>query len=83
MNPIDPARSKRAAEALLRAPSDKAGDPLASYSFDMLAGLTRMLERPRHAFLAYLIGMAAEEAYRLADEAEKHRSSGRQEPASS
>lgn len=76
MNPIDPARSARAPEALLRAPSAKAGDPLASYSFDMLAGLTRMLERPRYAFLAYLIGMAAEEAYRLAEEAEKRRSAG-------
>lgn len=83
MHPIDLARAARASETQLRGSTAKAGDPLASYSFDMLAGLTRMLERPRYAFLTYLIGMAAEEAYRLAEEAEKRRSADPQEPASS
>lgn len=80
MNPIDPARSKRAADQVLRVPSD-AGDPLASYSFDMLAGLTRIMEGPRYAFLAYLVGMAAEEAYRLAGKAES-RATSQKDPVS-
>jgi hypothetical protein len=38
------------------------GEEVASYLFDMLIGARRLAVARRHRFLAYLIGMAAEEA---------------------
>ncbi len=37
-------------------------EEVASYLFDMLIGARRLAVARRHKFLAYLIGMAAEEA---------------------
>lgn len=43
------------------------GDELAAYTFDMLQSLRETCSDDRHRFLSYLIGMAAEEAQRLAE----------------
>lgn len=42
-------------------------DPTAAYAGDLLVGLRKLLTRREQAFLAYLVGMAAEEAIRLAE----------------
>ncbi len=42
-------------------------DDYAAYAFDMLQSLREASTREKHAFLRYLMGMAAEEAYRLAE----------------
>ncbi|MAN62707.1 MAG: hypothetical protein CMI60_12265 [Parvibaculum sp.] len=43
------------------------GDELAAYAFDMLQTLRETCSDDKHRFLSYLIGMAAEEAQRLAE----------------
>lgn len=42
-------------------------DDYAAYAFDMLQSLREASTQERHAFLRYLMGMAAEEAIRLAE----------------
>ena len=42
-------------------------DDFASYAFDMLQSLREASTRERHAFLRYLMGLAAEEAIRLSE----------------
>lgn len=48
-------------------------DQLAAYAFDLLIVLRSLTKDRKHAFLSFLIGVAAEEAIRLA---EGHKSSG-------
>lgn len=48
-------------------------DQLAAYAFDLLIVLRSLTKDHKHAFLSFLIGVAAEEAIRLA---EGHKSSG-------
>lgn len=43
------------------------GDELAAYTYDMLQSLRDTCSDEKHRFLSYLIGMAAEEAQRLAE----------------
>jgi hypothetical protein len=42
-------------------------DEFASYAFDILQSLRESSTQERHRFLSYLIGLAAEEAIRLAE----------------
>ena len=42
-------------------------DDFAAYAFDMLQSLREASTREKHAFLRYLMGLAAEEAIRLAE----------------
>jgi hypothetical protein len=42
-------------------------DEFAAYAFDMLQSLRESSKNEHHRFLSYLIGMAAEEALRLAE----------------
>lgn len=42
-------------------------DEFAAYAFDMLQSLRESSQEEHHRFLSYLIGMAAEEALRLAE----------------
>ncbi|MEQ9145183.1 MAG: hypothetical protein RLO08_12590 [Parvibaculaceae bacterium] len=42
-------------------------DEFAAYAFDMLQSLREASTKERHAFLSYLMGLAAEEAIRLAE----------------
>jgi hypothetical protein len=42
-------------------------DELAAYAFDMLQSLRETCSDDKHRFLSYLVGMAAEEAQRLAE----------------
>ena len=52
-------------------------DPVAAYAFDLLVALRGMLAGPQHPFLSYLIGMAAEESFRLAEGHPSAAASGR------
>ena len=45
----------------------ESADDFAAYAFDMLQSLREASTRERHAFLRYLMGLAAEEAIRLAE----------------
>ncbi len=42
-------------------------DELAAYAFDMLQSIRETCSDDKHRFLSYLVGMAAEEAQRLAE----------------
>lgn len=43
------------------------GDEVAAYAFDMLQSLRKTCSNDEHRFLSYLMGMAADEAVRLAE----------------
>lgn len=47
--------------------SPEGDDEFAAYAFDMLQSLRETCSKDHHRFLSYLIGMAAEEALRLAE----------------
>jgi len=62
--------SGRRAEAVKTKQACKAsatGDEIAAYVFDMLQSLRETCSKDDHRFLSYLMGMAAEEALRLAE----------------
>lgn len=63
--------SVRKVEALKIKQANKMSSPqedeLAAYAFDMLQSLRETCSDDRHRFLSYLVGMAAEEAQRLAE----------------
>lgn len=47
--------------------AQRKADQKAAYIFDLLAGLRKLASEREYAFLSYLMGVAAEEALRLAE----------------